>query len=148
MICQYCNQKAKKNGKDRKGNQRYRCESCGRYFADPQDNPLDGMYIPLDKAVQCIQQLIEGSSLRTTERITGVSLPTILKLLVVVGRKCEKFLDDRIKDIRVKDVECDELWCFVGMKEKTKNKSGGKITTKSASLAMPIRSSDLSETQS
>jgi transposase-like protein/IS1 family transposase len=122
MICQYCNATAKKNGKDRKGNQRYRCESCGKYFADPQDKPLDGMYLPVDKAAQCIQQLIEGSSLRSTERITGISLPTILKLLVVVGEKCEQFLENRIKSVPVKDVECDELWCFVGMKEKTKGK--------------------------
>ena len=47
---------------------------------------------------------------------------TIMKLLVIAGEKCEKFLENRIKDIPVKDVECDELWCFVGMKEKTKGK--------------------------
>jgi transposase-like protein/IS1 family transposase len=122
MICNDCKDEARKHGHDRKGNRRYRCETCSKTFIEPKDNLLDGMYLPLDKAVRCIQLLIEGCSLRSTERITGISLPTILKLLVVVGRKCESFLENRIKDIRVKDVECDELWCFVGMKEKTKNK--------------------------
>jgi IS1 family transposase len=76
------------------------------------------MYLPVDKAAQCIQLLIEGCSLRSAERITGISLPTILKLLVVAGEKCERLLSERIQNVPVKDVECDELWCFVGMKEK------------------------------
>jgi hypothetical protein len=36
------------------------------------------MYLPVDKAASIIQHLIEGCSLRSTERITGVSLNTIL----------------------------------------------------------------------
>ena len=122
MTCHNCKNAARKRGKDRKGNQRYYCATCFISFIEPQDNPLDGMYLPLDKAAQIIQQLIEGSSLRSTERITGISLPTIMKLLVVVGEKCEQFLENRIKHVPVKDVECDELWCFVKMKEKTKGK--------------------------
>jgi transposase-like protein/IS1 family transposase len=122
MTCHNCKTEARKHGKDRKGNQRFYCPSCSKSFVESQDKPLDGMYLPLDKAAQCIQQLIEGSSLRSTERITGVSLHTLLKLLVTVGEKCEKFLENRIKNVPVKDVEADELWCFVGCKEKTKNK--------------------------
>jgi IS1 family transposase len=80
------------------------------------------MYLPIDRAEQCLKLLVEGCSLRTVERITGVSLPTILKLLVVVGSKCEQFLADRIREVPVRDVELDELWCFVGCKEKTKGK--------------------------
>jgi transposase-like protein/IS1 family transposase len=123
MVCHNCKATAKKNGKDRKGNQRYRCESYAISFGDYQEKPLDGMYLPIEKVVQCIQQLIEGSSLRSTQRITGIDLNTIMKMLVVVGSKCERFLENRIKDVVVKDVECDELWCFVGMKEKTKGKN-------------------------
>jgi transposase-like protein/IS1 family transposase len=122
MICIDCQVTAKKNGKDQNGNQRYRCNRCARTFAEPQDKPLGGMYLPLDKAASIIQQLIEGSSLRSTQRITGVDINTIMKLLVVAGEKCEKFLENRIKAVKVKDVEADELWCFVGCKEKTKNK--------------------------
>src|SRR5207302_11254056 len=69
--------------------------------------------------VQCIHQLFEGCSLRSTERLTGIDINTIMKLLVVVGTKCEQLLDERIAGVPVKDVECDEIWCFVSMKEKT-----------------------------
>ncbi len=122
MKCHTCNNEAKKHGTDRKGTPRYRCETCSKTFIERQDLPLEGMYLPLDKAVQCIQQLIEGSSLRSTQRITGIDINTIMKILVIAGERCEKFLENRIKDVPAKDVECDELWCFVGMKEKTKGK--------------------------
>jgi IS1 family transposase len=80
------------------------------------------MYLSISKVEHCLKILLEGCSLRSTERITGVSLHTLLKLLVTAGEKCEKFLENEIKNVSVKDVECDELWCFVGMKEKTMKK--------------------------
>ena len=129
MNCPTCQTESSKRGKDRKGNQRFYCAACFKSFIEPQDKPLDSMYLPIEKAVQCIQLLIEGNSLRSTERITGISLPTIMKLLVVAGEKCEKFLEERIQNIPVKDVEADELWCFVSMKEKTvkqKTKDGAQ----------------------
>src|ERR1044072_503073 len=119
MNCPTCQTESSKRGKDRKGNQRYYCAPCFKSFIEPQDKALDSMYLPLEKVVQCIQLLMEGCSLRTTERITGISLPTLLKLLVIAGEKCEKFLESRIQNVPVRDVECDELWCFVSMKEKT-----------------------------
>jgi transposase-like protein/IS1 family transposase len=122
MVCHNCQIEAKKRGKDRKGNQRYSCTSCSKSFIEPQDKPLDGMYLPIETAELCIALLVEGNSLRSTERLTGISINTLMKLLVVVGEKCEKLLDSRIQNVAVKDVECDELWCFVSMKEKTKKK--------------------------
>src|SRR5437588_8850249 len=119
MNCPTCQIEARKHGKDRKGNQRFYCPSCSKSFIEAQDKPLDSMYLPLDKAVQCIHQLVEGCSLRSTERLTGIDINTIMKLLVVVGTKCEQLLDERITSVPVKDVECDAIWCFVSMKEKT-----------------------------
>jgi IS1 family transposase len=77
------------------------------------------MYLPMEKAVRIIQLLIEGCSLRSTERITGVNINTIMRLLVIAGEKCERLLQERIKDVRVRDIECDEIWAFVAMKQKT-----------------------------
>jgi transposase-like protein/IS1 family transposase len=122
MTCHNCQAQAKKNGKDINGNQRYRCNKCAKTFAEPQDKPLGGMYLPIEKAVHCLNLLLEGCSLRSTERLTGVDINTLMKLLVVAGERCEQLLEDRIKNVPVKDVEADELWCFVGMKEKTMKK--------------------------
>jgi len=119
MICPTCQTEAHKHGHDRKGNQRFYCPICLKSVVDYSNRPIDGMYLPAKKVNGCLRLLLEGCSLRSVERLTGVSLHTLLKLLVEAGKKCEKLLNDRIKNIRVEDVECDEIWCFVGMKEKT-----------------------------
>ena len=78
------------------------------------------MRLPLDKAVQCIKLLMVGCSIRSTERVTGVNRDTICNLIVTAGEKAKQLLESRIVNIKVQDVECDEIWGFVGMKEKTR----------------------------
>jgi transposase-like protein/IS1 family transposase len=123
MVCHNCKVEARKHGKDRKGNQRYYCPSCSKAFVESKETPLDNMYLPLNKVAVCIALLVEGNSLRSVERLTGININTLMKLLVIAGEKCEKLLENRIKNVKVKDVECDELWCFVAMKQKTVKKN-------------------------
>lgn len=120
MTCHVCQALAKRFGKDRKGNQRFRCLSCGKTFTTQER--VGGMYLPMEKAVLCLQLLVEGNSLRSTERITGVSLHTLLDLLTLIGEKCERLMTDKIKELPVRDVQADEMWGYVGMKEKTKRR--------------------------
>src|ERR1044071_2168212 len=126
MNCQSCNGPTKKHGKDRKGNQRYRClnPECKATFIEPQEKPLGDMILSEQKAISVLQLLTEGCSIRSTERITGVHRDTILKLLVVVGEKCERLMNERIKGLHVSDVQCDEQWQYIGMKQKTKRHKG------------------------
>lgn len=121
MTCHVCQANAKRFGKDRKGTQRYRCLSCRKTFTT--NERVEGKYLPMDKAVLCLQLLVKGNSLGSTERITGVSLQTLLDLLILVGEKCERLFNDKIKDVPVRDVQADEMWGFVGMKEKTKKRT-------------------------
>ncbi len=129
MVGHNCQIQAKRFGKDRKGNQRFRCNTCRKTFAELQDKPLNNMYLPMDKAVLCLQLLVEGNSIRSTERITGVNRNTILDLLVLAGEKCERLLNEKIKSVPVHDVQADEMWGYVGMKEKTKKRQGKDADT-------------------
>jgi len=122
MVCHNCQLKAKRFGKDRKGTQRYRCNGCKKTFSELQDRPLGTMRLPMEKALQVLQLLVEGCSVRSTERITGVEKKTILSLLERVGERCEMLLENLVRNVPVKDVQCDELWAFVQMKEKTKTR--------------------------
>lgn len=117
MTCHNCNSICKRFGKHRNGLQRFRCKQCGRTLTEEHSRPLDEMRIPLEKAVLCLTLLIEGNSIRSTERITDVHRDTILDLLVKAGGRCEQLLNDRIQGIPVRDVEADEMWGFVGMKK-------------------------------
>jgi transposase-like protein/IS1 family transposase len=124
MVCHNCQLEAKRFGKDRKGNQRFRCVPCRKTFQEAKEKPLNNMYLPFDKAVLCLQLLVEGNSIRSTERITGVNRNTILDLLVLAGEKCERLLNEKLKGLSVRDVQADEMWGYVGMKEKTKKVYG------------------------
>jgi transposase-like protein len=129
MNCQNCQGMTKKFGKDRKGYQRYRCLACKKVSVEPHAKPLGEMRLPLEKALSVIQHLVEGCSIRSTERITGVEKRTILSLLELVGERCERRMTDRIHGVRVWDVQADEIWGYVQMKEKTKTKQGKDEST-------------------
>ena len=68
-------------------------------------------------------QLLEGNSLRSTHRLTGVARNTIVGTMVEGGAYCKRFLDD-LRGLPAGDVQADELWAFVGCKEKTRIRLG------------------------
>jgi IS1 family transposase len=74
--------------------------------------------LPLKTRVQIINLLVEGNSLRATSRITDTSINTVTKLLVDVGRACQKFHNDHVVAVNAKKVQCDEIWSFVYAKAK------------------------------
>jgi transposase-like protein/IS1 family transposase len=120
MTCHNCQIKAVKAGKDRRGNQRFRCNKCKRRFQQERERLLGNMYLSEDKALLSLQLLLEGNSLRSIERITGVEMHTLLKLLVLAGERCESVMNQRIKGVAVKDVEADEIWGFCKFKNRHK----------------------------
>lgn len=67
---------------------------------------------------QIIRALVEGSSLRSTSRITGRSINTVTKLLAELGPKCEQFLSDVLVDLPSTRIEWDEIWAFCYSKER------------------------------
>lgn len=125
MNCIHCDSaQTKKFGKDRKGNQRFRCLACDKTFQEGREKPLGEMTLALDKAIAVLRLLVEGCSIRSTERLTGVHRDTIMALLEMIGEKCAILLAQKIQGLSVKEVQCDEIWGFVQMKEKTKRASG------------------------
>lgn len=64
-----------------------------------------------------IQALIEGNSIRSTERMTGIHRDTIMRLLVRTGEECQRFMSDRIKNIQAQKVQVDEIWTYVFKKQ-------------------------------
>jgi len=118
MTCHSCRTECKRKGRDRNGRQRYQCRQCAKTFLEPREDHLDGMYLPTEKAEMVLSLLLEGNSVSSVERATGVHHTTILKLLVLAGEKCERIMAEKVRNVQVRDVECDEVWSFVGKKQK------------------------------
>jgi len=70
------------------------------------------------KKVAVISALVEGCSVRSTSRMTGVSKGAILRLLMSVGKACAEYQSAIIRNIPAKRVQVDEIWSFVGCKQK------------------------------
>jgi transposase-like protein/IS1 family transposase len=121
--CRDCSGPMIRWGKDR-GFQRWRCKSCKATYADIPHRPLGRMRLDQAKATLCLSLLTEGSSVRSTERVTGIHRDTICRLLIVAGQKAQGLLNSLVRRVEVKDVQADEIWGFVGMKERTKTSKG------------------------
>jgi IS1 family transposase len=67
---------------------------------------------------QVIRCLVEGCSIRATVRMTGAAKNTVVKLLADMGEACARFHDQHVRNLKVRRLQCDEIWCFVGCKRK------------------------------
>ena len=85
--------------------------------------------LSMDKKVAVITALVEGCSVRSTSRMTGVAKGTILRLLADVGQACADYQNVALRNIPAKRVQIDEIWSFVGAKQKnvTKEMADAKI---------------------
>lgn len=124
MCCPHCgSDKVQGHGKYR-GGRRLLCRVCGKSFTETPPRPLGKMRLPMKQAINCLKMLLEGMSIRSCERLTGVTRNTLCDLILTVGQRCQRFLKKRLRDIPVKNLEMDETWSFVSCKEKTRERMG------------------------
>lgn len=71
-----------------------------------------------EKQIQVINCLVEGNSIRSTVRLTGVAKNTVTKLLVDLGKACQDYHDTHVRNLNSKNIQCDEIWSFVYAKAK------------------------------
>lgn len=86
--------------------------------------------LPLSTRAAIIRALVEGNSIRATTRLTGTSKATVLKLLVEMGEFCSIYQDHVLVNLPTKRIEVDEIWAFIGAKNKNAKHAGqGDIWT-------------------
>src|SRR5260370_26935746 len=81
------------------------------------------VYVSMNKLsqaerAQVVAALVEGNSIRATVRMTGIAKNTVVKLLVDLGRACERYQRAALVGLRSRRIQRDEIWSFVYAKEK------------------------------
>src|ERR1039457_5645500 len=71
-----------------------------------------------EQRASVITCLIEGCSVRSTVRMTGVAKKTVLRVLVEVGAVCADYQDRVMRNLKSERVQIDEMWQFVYCKER------------------------------
>ena len=87
-----------------------------------------------EKRAKILHCLVEGNSIRATSRLTDVAINSVIKLLIDAGKACSDFQDKAMRNLPCKRLQCDEIWSFVGCKEKNvrpedKGKGRGDVWT-------------------
>jgi transposase-like protein/IS1 family transposase len=125
MIVISCTHESRhKHGKDSNGRQRWKCASCGLTMVDNSAKPLGGLRTTVKQASMALALIMEGMSIRSVQRLTGLCRKTLADMILIVGANCQTLLDNTVANVEVKDVQLDEIWSFVGMKEKTRVSRG------------------------
>ena len=73
--------------------------------------------LPRDKQIEVLHHLVEGNTLRSTARLTGVHRTTIMALMVRFGHACKAYMDAKLRRLSLDHVEVDEIWTFVAKKQ-------------------------------
>ena len=74
--------------------------------------------LPQDKQKLILSQLVEGNSIRSIERITGVHRDTIIRLMLRAGERSAEIMDQNLRNLHSERIQCDEIWGYVGKKQK------------------------------
>lgn len=79
---------------------------------------IDMNKLPVQKRTAVVAALVEGNSIRATCRMTGVAKGTVLKLLVDLGKACERYQRATLVNLKCRRIQCDEIWAFCYAKKK------------------------------
>lgn len=71
-----------------------------------------------EERVRVISALVEGNSIRSTVRMTGIAKNTVVKLLAEIGSVCAEYQHEHIRNLNVKRIQCDEIWAYCYAKQK------------------------------
>lgn len=74
--------------------------------------------LPMEQRIRAVNSLVEGNSIRATVRMTGAAKNTVVKLLNDLGCACAAYHNRHVRNLRVRRIQCDEIWSFVGAKAK------------------------------
>ena len=73
--------------------------------------------LSLARRTQIIGALVEGNSIRSTERMTNTHRDTIMRLMVEVGTGCAKLHNEQMRNLSCQRIQCDEIWSYVKVKQ-------------------------------
>jgi hypothetical protein len=74
--------------------------------------------LSLERQSQIINSLVEGNSIRSTERMTETHRDTIMRLMVTVGEACANLMNNYMRNLSCRRIQVDEVWTYVQKKQR------------------------------
>ena len=73
--------------------------------------------LSVERKIEVLHHLVEGNTLRSTSRLTGVHRTTIIDAMLDFGAACQRLQDGYLRNLTLEHLECDEIWTFVQKKQ-------------------------------
>jgi IS1 family transposase len=73
--------------------------------------------LSVERRAEAINCLVEGNSIRSTERLTGIHRDTVMRLMVEVGEGCERIMREKMQNLPCERIQVDEIWSYVRKKQ-------------------------------
>jgi IS1 family transposase len=86
--------------------------------ASPRKHIAHMNRLSIEKRAQILHCIVEGNSLRATARLTDTAINSVVNLMIDAGKACSDYQDKAMRNLKCKRLQCDEIWSFVGCKEK------------------------------
>lgn len=96
------------------------CRTCRKTFSERKGTIFFHAKKDIKTICEILKCLIEGSGIRATARIKGVSKNTVKRYLKLAGQHSKEVSDYLIKDLKITEVQLDEFWSFIKKREKLK----------------------------
>ena len=109
-----------KAGKTRRGAQRFRCKTCGKYFVETTGTIFYRKRTPEHEILETLALLAEGNRISSLTRVKGHKEDTILEWLREAAQHAQALEDVLMKSFRIKRGQLDGLWAYVGNKGEKK----------------------------
>ena len=89
------------------------CSKCRGYFLETHGTPFHGKRVAPDLLVWAVGALAEGLGIRAVARVFEVDPNTVLQWLVEVAEQLQAFSQYFLHDVRVTQVQLDELFALL-----------------------------------
>ena len=120
IYCPFCKSEGTKpyHKKRHPSSTIYRCVECKRLFSGRRLTGYADLRLEPEKIVQIVNCLTEGCSIRVTSRLVGVEKRTVIRVMLHAAGICQRVMDTRLRGLKGRFWQADELWCFTGKKEQ------------------------------
>ena len=95
-----------------------RCRTCQESFSERKGTVWYRSKLSREKALSIAQHLSEGDGIRKTGRLVGATQETVIRLSRMLGEHGKALHDEKVRHVRVREAQGDEMWSFVGKKRK------------------------------
>jgi transposase-like protein len=95
-----------------------RCRICQTSFSERKGTVWYLSRLPTEKALAISRHLAEGDGIRKTGRLVGATQETVIRLNRMLGEHGKALHEEKVRGVRVREAQADEMWSFVGKKRE------------------------------